>query len=370
MEKKKKIVILAAFYEPFMSGAEQMVRQIAKRLSEKYEIIIVTGRYRRDLAREDPRGGFRLLRVGFGFMRLDKFFYPALAARLTRRLKPDIAHAVMESYAGLALGLVKFFYSGAARILTLQSGDLDDGRKQAVFYIRFFWKFIHRAPDHITAISTALAARAGRLGVNRDKITVIPNGVDFSELPMPQPEKTAGRVICVGRLSWEKGHVYLLKAWPEVRREFPDARLILVGEGPERGKIEDIIKQNGLGDSVALSGNLGHDRVLEEISRSEVFVCPSLAEGLGIVFIEAQACGVPVIGTRVGGIPDVIRDGENGLLVEPEDPAAIAAAVIKLLKDKELAGRLRARALETVKKYDWRNIIAQIDVLYEGVMKT
>lgn len=361
---RKKLVILSAFYEPFMSGAEQMVKEVAERLGGNYETFLITARFDKNLPKVEDRSNFKLIRVGLGCKKTDKILYPLFAVCRTRKIKPDIVHAIMESYAGGALAIMKFFYPKAKRILTLQSGDLDSDIKQKKFLVKFFWKVIHRSPHIVTAISSFLAKRAENLGVKRENIVLTPNGVDLSQIPT-STEKISKRVICVARLSWEKGLDFLIRAWPEVLREVPAAKLVLVGEGNKRQEIGQMIKKLGISDSVALLGNLPHDQALKEIKKSVVFICPSLAEGLGVVFIEAQACGVAVIGTNVGGIPDVIQDNENGLLIEPKNSEQIAGALVKLLKDKNLADRLSQKALETVKKYDWKNVIELIKSLYD-----
>ena len=365
--KKIKLVILSAFYEPFMSGAEQAAKEIAERLGNNYDITLITGRFDTALCRIEKRPSFTLVRVGIGNKKIDKFLYPFLANLKIRKIKPDIAHAIMESYAGGALVLTKYFYPKAKRILTLQSGDLDDSKKQRKIQIKFFWKKIHSVPDKIIAISSFLSLRAEKLGVSKSKIRIIPNGVDFFKIP-ESIEKKQNRVICVARLSWEKGINYLIKAWPRVIKEIPFAKLAIVGEGDKRKEIEKIIKDFNLGNSVELKGNLSHNETLAEIKKSEVFICPSLAEGLGIVFIEAQACGVPVIGTKVGGIPDVIQNNENGILIEPKNSEEISKSIIALLQNRDLRDRLSKKALETVKKYDWKKIVEKIDFLYKEII--
>src|SRR3989339_949815 len=165
MNAKKKLVILSVNYEPYMSGAEQMVREILERLGEKYATTLLTARFDKKLPFYEKRAGFEIFRLGVGHKIVDKFLYPVLAAIKTRDLRPDIAHAVMESYAGGALVIIKYLYPKAKRILTLQSGDLDDNRKQKNHLIKLTWKIIHRSPHIITAISSFLARRAERLGV-------------------------------------------------------------------------------------------------------------------------------------------------------------------------------------------------------------
>lgn len=359
-----KVVILSAFYEPYMSGAEQMVKQLLEKLDSSFKLVLVTARFDRKLPKTERHQNFLIYRVGLGHKKLDKFLFPFLAAWKVRQLKPHLVHAVMESYAGGALFLVKYFYPPARRLLTLQSGDLDAEHKQKQFWLRLFWKAIHFSPHKITAISNYLAERAHNLGVSTEKILVIPNGVDLSEIPR-NISKIAYRVVCVARLSWEKGLDDLINAWGKVILEFPQAELFMVGEGPERSKLEQLIFKKDLGRNIALLGRLDHKRTLEILSSASVFVCPSLAEGLGIAFIEAQACGVPVVGTRVGGIPDVVEDGVSGILVPPRSSETLAKAITLLLKDSNLAGRLKVKAQSRLDRYLWPKIVGQFADLYK-----
>ena len=142
-----------------------------------------------------------------------------------------------------------------------------------------------------------------------------------------------------------------------------------MGEGGKRQEIESLIKELNLGDRIKLLGKLPHKQTLLEIGKSEIFICPSLAEGLGIVFIEAQACGVPVIGTRVGGIPDVIRHNETGLLIEPQSSEAISQALKKMFGNEELRQRLRQNALQNLERFNWNKIVEQVSEQYQNLLK-
>jgi len=358
---KPKIVLFSAFYEPFMSGAEQMVKEILEHLGSEYEMTLVTARIQKDLPKKEYRDTFTLVRVGFG-SRFDKYLYPFLAPFAAKKLHPQVVHAILESYAGIALMFLRFVLPSAKRILTLQSGGLDHEDKQKNIFLRMFWRGIHVNPHKVTAISRFLASRGSSF--RKDMVTITPNGLDFSDVP-GDTESIPGRIICVGRLSWVKGHKYLLEAWPQILRQFPGAQLVLVGEGEERKNIERQIENLHIEKSVKLLGNLPHKQVLEEMSKSEIFICPSLAEGLGIVFIEAQACGVPVIGTRVGGIPDIIEDGKTGLLIEEKNSKEIEEAVFQLLHDESLRKRFIENAKNTVKSFEWKNILKDIKNIYE-----
>lgn len=363
MDGRSKIVIFACFYEPFMSGAELFVKEVVERLAHKYEFIIIAARLDKKLPKYEERDKFKYYRIGLG-SKFDKWLYPVLASRLAKKLNPDLTHAVMESYAGIAAWLFKSKNKKVPTILTLQSGDLDDPSKKIP---KWLWKKIHTAPDLITAISTALADRAKELGAG--EVVIIPNGVDLELAKQSRSGQVAGRIVCVARLSWEKGLDYLLKAMPETIRDYPDAHLVMVGEGDKRTELESMIKELGVEDKVKLLGKLPHEETLAEMGKSEVFVCPSLAEGLGIVFIEAQACDVAVVGTRVGGIPDVIQHEETGLLVEPKNSEQISQALKRLLGNQDLRERLRQNAIARLDRFDWNKIVEDVSKEYQKLLK-
>lgn len=380
---KPTIIIFSAFYEPFVSGAERFVKEVVERNGSRYHprtspasgtvrgsaparrglrFVLFTARLSRKLPRREERPWGEIRRLGVGSS-ADKWLYPILAPLAAIRAHSDTIHAVMESYAGIALWIFGILRPKTKRILTLQSGDLDQKKIP-----RWLWRRIHQSPTVITAISGYLADRAIRLGAAKDRVRVIPNGVDLSlaeSIRNEGLERAPHRIVCVARLSPEKGIDTLIRALPEVRQRFADARLVLVGDGVLRDELQTLTRSIGVADVVEFRGALPNQDALREIAKGEVFVCPSLAEGLGIVFIEAQAVGTPAIGTRVGGIPDVIEDGRIGLLVPPSDPVALATAIVRLFEDKELADRIRSVALGGIKRFDWNLIAVDVAALYE-----
>ena len=351
-----------------MSGAELFIKEITKRLQDNYDFVVLTARFKKQLAEEEQQDGCLIKRMGFGLpFGLDKFYFMIFSPWLAIKLKPAIAHGVMESYAGVALIILRWLNKKIPTILSLQCGDLDHPKKQKKIP-KWLWRKIHTTPDYITAISSFLAKRAERLRASSKNIFIIPNGFDVNELP-PKGKIVEKRVVCVARLSWEKGVVYLIEALAEIKKIYPSAHLVLVGDGPAEEKIQSLVEKLGLADIVFFKGFLPHRVVLKEISQGEVFVCPSLAEGLGNVFLEAQACGTPVIGTDVGGIPDIIQGGFNGLLIPAKNSQAIVEAVIKIFSDKNLAQRLTQNAQITVQKFAWPNIVSQVNDLYQTILQ-
>jgi len=355
---KKTILIFSAFYEPFEGGAERYVKEITRRLKEKYDFIILTSRLSFKLPKYEERNGVNIYRLGIG-TKLDKYLYPILALFKSFSIEKDLIHAVLESYAGLSLFFHQALSKKTPTLLTLQSGR--------VKMPKFLFKKIHQAPDKIQAISNALAKRAQEFGAKN--VEVVPNGIDldlFSQDLKIKKEKF--RIICVSHLKKVKGLGYLIEAMPEVLARFPQTKLILIGEGPERKNLESQIAKLGLQNKVELKGKLTNRAIPEELQKAEVFVLPSLSEGLGISILEAQSCGVLVIASKVGGILDIIEDGKTGILTEPRNPEQIAQAVIKIFSQPEFAQKLIQNAKDGLDKYDWRNIAQKINRIYQELL--
>ncbi len=138
-------------------------------------------------------------------------------------------------------------------------------------------------------------------------------------------------VVCVAQLIARKGHAHLLDAWPAIVAAAPRGRLILFGQGPEEVRLRQQVGELGLQDSVSFAG-FRHD-LLQFLGHADLLVHPALREGLGVCLLEAQAAGVPIVATQVGGIPEAVADGVSGLLVPPANSVAFATAVVRLLQD-------------------------------------
>lgn len=161
-----------------------------------------------------------------------------------------------------------------------------------------------------------------------DKIEVIYNSFHISgDKDLKRESYKDKTIVSVSRLVPWKGFDTLIKMMPTILEEHPTATLKIIGEGPEKSKLEDLIKQFGLKDSVVLTGKLKREEVLEEFSKSEVFVLNTAYEGLSHLLLEALAVGIPIITTDVGGNPELIKDKENGLLIEYNNEEEILESV-------------------------------------------
>jgi glycosyltransferase involved in cell wall biosynthesis len=172
------------------------------------------------------------------------------------------------------------------------------------------------------------------------KIRTVPLGVDPGDFT-PRPAPSGFEILCVGRLAPVKAHIVLIAAvgrLVSVGRK--DVRLVLIGDGPSRQAIEREIARRNLTGYVRLEGALNHDRVLDFYRRASVFALASFAEGVPVVLMEAMAMEVPCVATWIAGVPELIRNGVDGLLVPPADEDALASAIARLMDDPELASRL------------------------------
>jgi phosphatidylinositol alpha-1,6-mannosyltransferase len=282
--------------------------------------------------------------------------------RLARAMRPNVIHAhwfVPQGIVAVIVGRVL----NIPTVITAHGGDVYGLRGRLLDALR---KALASRCEAVTVVSRDMAAKLPEVTSRRgEPPSVMPMGVDtrrFSARPEPD-EDSNQTVLFVGRLARKKGVEYLLRAFPDVLARHPDARLVVVGDGPCRGELEALSSQLGLAERVRFAGAQPPAELPTFYSRSRVFVGPSVVtrggdtESFGLVFVEAMAADCPVVGTSVGGIPDVVIHGRTGLLVEPESPAALAAAINGLLDSPAEAGRMGSLARRWVRrKFDWRQV--------------
>jgi phosphatidyl-myo-inositol dimannoside synthase len=237
------------------------------------------------------------------------------------------------------------------------------------------------AAHHIVVVSRFTAGVvADLLGeAGRDRIRLIENGVDiFRFSPRPaRPDLASlyglgGKFVFVSvcRLLEKKGIDQAIRAFVRVVAEFPDSRYLIVGDGPYRGALEGIAADCGVADKVAFAGAVAEDELVDHYALGDVFVMPNRrlpngdTEGFGLVFLEANACGLPVIAGSDGGSIDAVRHGANGLLVDGNAVDAIAQAMLDMRRDAGLRARLRASGLEAAAAADWRHKAQAFLVLF------
>jgi glycosyltransferase involved in cell wall biosynthesis len=289
-------------------------------------------------------------------------------SRILGDVKPDVVHAHDPMAVALAAMALQMGTRGLPRPLVVASRRVDFHLKRHAFSA---WKY--RQVDLFIAASGVIAHMLVGDGIPASKIVVVHDGVSLG-LVDKQPTvdvhaaaflpKGAPVVGNVAALAAHKGQKHFVGAAARVVREVPDARFVIVGDGELRDALERQIHELGLTRHVTLMGF--RPDALGLMKSFDVFVMSSLTEGLGSAVLEAMACRRPVVGTRAGGIPEVVEDGVTGLLVPPHDDAALAAAMTRLLRDRPLADHLAVMGRQRVEHaFSGEHMVAQILAAYE-----
>jgi phosphatidylinositol alpha-mannosyltransferase len=205
---------------------------------------------------------------------------------------------------------------------------------------------------------------------------VIPNGIDFHNFyercaPLPELADDRPTVLFVGRLEKRKGLRFLLRAWPMVLERVPDARLVVVGRGRPLEGYRRFADRHGWSSSdVVFAGYVSPEDLPRYYQSSDVFCAPNTGqESFGIVLLEAMAAGVPIVASDIPGYRDVVAHGEQGLLVERQNPGAIADAVCRLLGDPELRASMRRAGQKKARAHDWPRVASRVLDYYEEVLE-
>jgi len=399
MRQKKKILIFSTAYYPFVGGAEVAVKEITERLGADFEFDMITARLDSKIPKQEKIGNVRVFRIGIGNKIIDKlwlaFFCHRLALKLYQQNNYDCVWAIMASYGGLSAS--KFIAKIKGRrlpsatatpkfLLTLQEGDSPEHIARRTRFIKKQFKNIFQRADYIQCISHYLAEWAKKMGA-LCPIEVIPNGVDTAHFSQIYPEtelnelkKKLNKVndkflITTSRLVLKNACddvIKVLKFLPK------DIKFIILGEGPDRKMLEKLAETEGVANRVIFLGLINHDILPKYLRVADIFIRPSLSEGLGNSFLEAMAVGLPVIATQKGGIADFLFDAvknpdknATGWAVNPRDPRGIAEKVKDILDHPSKTAETVAAAKKMVfEKYDWSVIAKDArEKIFEKLMK-
>ena len=282
--------------------------------------------------------------------------------RKLRELKPDIIHSHSAD--------MGFFISFAARfyripvVSTCHGISFDD--KQYFFLKRLAEKFFLRYSGFkkIIVVDKNGLEILEKAGIKKG--IYVPNGVDIHKFERKQEKKSDGmtRFLFVGRLEKQKGLEYLIHAAKFLKGK-NDFEIIIAGDGEEAENLKKTAIEFEVEYIVKFTGKLSEHALIEQYMRCDIFVLPSLWEGLPLTLLEAAAAGLPIIATEVGGIPSVFAHGENALLVKAQDSRELAGKMQKLMGDKELQKTLSTSARKLAEKYSWENSAKQLETVYK-----
>ncbi len=247
-------------------------------------------------------------------------------------------------------------------------------------YNRSLLKNVLNGADVIIATSNSYIDESKFLGDYRDKIEVIPNGINLEEfnikhgkaecrnkLDLPCDKKI---ILFFGNIVAYKGPHILLKAFLKVKSQFKDVKLVFAGRGEMQEELKKLAADLGVKDDIIFTGYVDEKLKPFYYRSADIFCLPSItmAEAFGIVNLEAMACGVPVISSKLGGIPDVVIDKKTGLLVKPEDEEALAESIIFLLENEDISQKMGKNGKKKVEEYSWRKIAEKTQEFYERLV--
>ncbi len=359
---------MAETYHPVLGGGEKHTRTLAQGLAGLgFTVKVITRRSSDELQIREDDGGVTIYRVGSpGQGRGKKFGMVPQAYRLARALAAEsdvlmnggtrvLALPARAAIAGTRCALVlrpelNGELDGSLALWGRDSRDLDRG---IVYLLARFRNTLLRRTNAVVAISQAIAREAVEAGFPREKVHIIPHGIDMSEYaPVSSDRKGALRatlglpadkllVTYTGRLIEGKGLETLFAAIRSLA-DVPRLHVVLVGSGQGQViSIEEKLREFALGP--ALSGRVTFtgrvDNVAAYLQASDIFIFPTLDEALGMSAVEAQACGLPAVASRTGGVPDVIEDGVTGILAPPGEVEPLAAGLRRLIEDPALRSR-------------------------------
>ena len=381
--KRIRVLCFSLAYTPFVSGAEIAVQEIVRRLISKgdYEFTIITSRVDTKAAKREEKKHETVIRVGKGNLSRDKYLYPFQASSAAKQVEADLVFVSMESFAAYAGILYNRKHSSTPAVLNSQNGDTEEYIKRKLWPFTFLYRWAYSKHYHYTVISRFLAKRAVSQGISPSRITLVPNGVNSSQFKRtPKLELQAKKlrsklglgkkkvILTTSRLSFKNGIddcIRSMKALPE------DTVLLVVGSGEDEKKLKALPASTGVGPRVLFLGRLDYDELPAYYVLADVFVRPSISEGFGNSFIEALSCQTPIVGTRVGGIPDFLTEGKTGLFCAVRNPGDLAKKIGLLLADPKLSKRIGAAGRRMVlEKYDWNNVADQYDNLFKRILQS
>jgi glycosyltransferase involved in cell wall biosynthesis len=350
---------------PWAGGAETYMHEIGCRWVEQgLHVEWLCQRYK-GASRTEMIDGIRVQRVG-GRLTV----YPRVIVRYGLRLRGRF-DVIVDCENG-----IPFFTPAFARIpkvLVVHHMHRDIFRRETKPPFRWVGYFLegwvmprmYRRTQVVT-VSQSTTEDLVAMGFHRERIAIIHNGVQAVEGFIHEPSASP-RILCMGRLTRQKRVDVLLRAMPSVLREFPDARLDIVGQGPDRARLERLAWSLNLAYQVRFHGYVPGPARDQLAARAWVAVCPSSFEGWGVTAVEASARGLPVVASNVHGLRDSVRDGETGLLVPVDDPTAFARALCTLIGDQEARERMGVAGRAWAARHTWDRSAGQMSALLSDV---
>lgn len=378
MSNKRKTDILYIHQNMGTGGAEEIRSVLVKNIDkEKFRVTLCCIGEKGEIGQELAKKGFcvKALKKGWKIQNISSTF---ALLKFIRKCKPDIVHTCLfyaNFHGRIAAKLAK------VPIIISEEQNVDKWKKRYPPILFTDW-LLSKATDKIIVCSQAVRNFvAQNEHIKTDKLLVVPNSFDLKKFidhssteDNKKTKKSLGlndkdRIFgTVGSFSVQKGHIYLIEAMKKIVSEEPSSKLLMIGAGPLEEKIRKKVDQLGLTRQIIFTGQ--RRDVYNLLPILEIFVLPSLWEGLPLVTLEAMAMAKPIVASKIPGITEVVIDGESGLLVPPKEPHFLAKAILNLLKETDLGKKMgTAGKTRVIRHFNPQNYVSQIEFLYETFLK-
>jgi len=378
------ILVINYEFPPLGGGAGNVAAYIARHVADQGAKVAVLTSHFKGLPRQEFIDGYEVHRVPvlrrhvYKCSIYEMFSFVANSIipswRLAQRFCPDLVHI----HSGFPTGPLGYWLKvthGIPYIMTLHGGEVPGFLPEEVGTLHRILapatRVVWDAASAVIAVSHGLRDLSLQ-AIPAVDIQVIPNGVDcryFSPLATCREPENSFRMVFVGRVVRQKGLSYLIDALGTLKaRGVTNWHLRIVGDGPMRPHLEAQAAQRDIGNLVEFTGWLPFEQIPDEMRSADLFVLPSIIEGMPLVLLQAMACGLPVIATSVSGSVDLVQPGDNGLLVPAKDPAVLAEALTSLLDNRLLCSHMGARSREIALTMDWSEIARSYSTLYQAVL--
>lgn len=365
-----KILFVCSLYHPHIGGIETIIRELSSLyVSKGHKVVILTKKWPQTLSEYDQFEGIEIYRTLSAKTKKEFSECIDFLKKNNDSLKADIIHVIGVRRPLPLIGYVLSRYWKVPLVVSIAGGDIPDKLDPLPGKI---WRVSEKTvkepikrSDLVTVFSKDLSESIKQIFPGIKNIKLLYAGLNLKRYEkITKFNSRFNYIVSVRRLDPSKGVDLTIKAFSKLTEEFPKLKLIIVGEGNEEHVLKNLSKNLGLDKKILFLGRRNLYSSLSILKGAILTVVPSRSEGGGMINIEAQACGCPVLASRVGGIPEYVKDGYSGILFKPEDVDDISDKIRLVITNSKLRSKLRKNGKKYVRKFSWDKLCPQYLDLY------
>lgn len=366
-----KVAILVSLFAPkWLGGVEIATQNIAKDLAQKGNDVCVITSCDKGLPLKSIEDNYSVRRIHYPKI---KFFgiiiFWLKCFFVIKKYRPDIVHSQTIQMATPCFLAKKFF--NISYIVYCHGSDVYLPWK----FKKIISRLVLQNADAVVVLTQDMKKEIESFGFNLKNIFIISNGINIEEFKNFSKtdarrelkiQDTENITLFVGSLKVVKGVEYLIEAMNIVKERNQNVQLLIAGDGEQKERLKKLSEKLDVEDSIKFLGRVESSKIPEYMVASDVFVLPSLSEGLPVVVLEAMASGLPIIATKVRGVPEIVEDGQNGFLVDPKNPEQIAEKILFLMSHNNVRENISVNNKKDSEKYSWDLIVNQLIKVYQS----